>query len=97
VRQPSYPGNSFLILPEPDTEAGVFQVIRAAGHGLPDDVLRSIASQSGHDLRLALLLVRASKRAPEFRGVPVVSIDGVWQRLMAMFATQIGEAHDFRR
>ena len=70
---------------------------RTAGPGLPDAVLHSIAAQSGHDLRLALLLVQASERLPQFYGVPVVNIDGVWQRVMGLFAQEIGDPNDFRR
>ncbi len=97
MRQAATTRDEILILPEPDTDAGVLTVVRAAGAGLPDNVLRSIAGQSAHDLRLALLLVRASQRLPEFRGVPVVNIDGVWRRLMGLFAQEIGNPHDFRK
>ena len=85
-----------IILPEPDTEVGVLEVVRAAGVGLPDEVCRGIAEQSGHDLRLALLLVRASRQLPAFRGIPIFNFDGVWERLMALFANRIGDPDRFR-
>jgi hypothetical protein len=96
VRQAAISQDNILILPEPETEAGVLEVVRAGGPELPDDVLRSIASQSGHDLRLAMLLVEASKRLPEFRGILIVNIDDVWKRLMGLFAHEIGDPHKFR-
>jgi hypothetical protein len=97
VRQPAITRDNILVLPEPDRDAGVFEVVRAAGSLLSEEVQRSIAEQSSHDLRLALLLVRASLRLPDFRGVPVVNIDGVWQRLMGLFAHEIGDPHEFRK
>jgi hypothetical protein len=97
VRQAAISRDDTIVLPEPDTDAGVFEVIRSAGPSLSEEVLRSIASQSAHDLRLALLLVHASQRLPEFRGTTVVGIDGVWQRLMGLFAAEIGNPHEFRR
>jgi hypothetical protein len=96
VRQAPISTRQTIILPEPDTEAGVLEVVRAAGVGLPDEVCRGIAEQSGHDLRLALLLVRASRQLPAFRGIPVFNFDGVWERLMALFANRIGDPNRFR-
>jgi hypothetical protein len=97
VRQAAVTRDEIRILPEPDTEEGVLAVVRSAGRALAEPVQRSIALQSGHDLRLALLLVEASLRLDEFRGVPVVNIDGVWSRLMALFEQEIGDRHSFRQ
>ena len=85
-----------LLLPEPDTEAGVLAVARAAGEGLPEPVLRSIAEASAHDLRLALLLVRATRRSGEFHNAPVVDTDGIWRRLMSVFGAELGDTAHFR-
>ena len=84
------------VLPEPDTATGVLEVVRVAGAGLSESVLQSIAMQAGHDLRLALLLVQASKELPQFHGVPVVNIDGVWDRLMSLYKNHIGDTDAFR-
>src|SRR5262249_13056553 len=51
---------------------------------------------SGHDLRLALLLVRATKQSPEFQGLPLINIDGVWERLMGLFRLRVGDTNRFR-
>lgn len=83
----AYPG--IILVPEPEGERDVFAVIRGPGAGLPDEVIASIARRSGHDLRLALLLVRATLRSPEFHSVPVVNFDGVWQRVMTLFQPQL--------
>jgi hypothetical protein len=96
VRQAPTTKSEIIVLPEPESETDVLAVARAAGTLLPDAVCQSIAVQSGHDLRLALLLVQASLRLPEFRGVPVINIDGVWQRLMGLFAQEIGNPAAFR-
>lgn len=85
-----------LVLPEPGTEAGVLAVVRSAGEGLPEDVLRSIAEAASHDLRLALLLVRATRRNPASRVLPIPDLDGVWLRLAEMFRGHLGDADRFR-
>jgi hypothetical protein len=85
-----------LLLAGPTTEGGVLAVARSAGAGVPDEVLRSIAEASAHDLRLALLLVDAAVRLTEFRAQPVVDVDGIWARLMALFGSFIGDTARFR-
>jgi len=96
VRQPAIDTGETLVLREPETDTEVLQVVRAAGVGLADDVLHSIAEQSGHDLRLALLLVRASRELPEFQHVPLSRIDDVWYRLMRLFRDKVGSPDLFR-
>jgi len=93
-RRSSYP--NLLLLSEPRTDAGVVQVVRGAGHGLPDLVLESIAKISAHDLRLALLLVRATRQMPEYREVPIVDVEDIWQRVMSLFRAEIGDVERFR-
>lgn len=92
----SQPGNNILILPEPETGAGVLAVVRQAGIGLSDPVLDSIASFSAHDLRLALMLVEATKKDGEFRDLPIRDGDDVWNRLMRLFRDHIGDITAFR-
>ena len=93
-RRPGDP--NLLLLSEPQTEGGVLQVVRGAGHGLPGPVLESIAAMSAHDLRLALLLVRATRQVPEYREVPIVDVGGIWQRIMSLFRAEIGDVDRFR-
>ena len=88
---------SLLILEEPDTVDGVLRVIEEAGRGLPETVLRSIAEVSSHDLRLALLLVIATKREPSWRDVPLYDLGEVWQRVTSVFQDGLGDLHAFGR
>lgn len=83
------------VLEEPDASEGVLRVVRQAGDRLPDDVLRSIADASGHDLRLALLLVVATLRNPDVRTIPVRNHDDVWQRVTSLFASRLGDVAQF--
>ncbi len=87
---------NLLILPEPTTDDGVLAVVRSAGFGIPDEVLRSIAAVSAHDLRLAIMLVQATRRNVEFRGLPITDLDGVWRRLMDLFRDHLGDTNRFR-
>src|SRR5579864_7586982 len=89
--------DEILILPEPEGESEILQVIRTTGAGLREEVLDSIAGQCRHDLRLALLLVQAARRLPQFGGVAVDGIDGIWERVTGLFAQEIGNYHDFRK
>jgi hypothetical protein len=86
-----------LVVPEPRAEDEVLAVIRATGGGLPEAILRSIAALSAQDLRLALLLVRATLARPDLAGVPVVDLDGVWDRLTGLFRHEIRDPAAFRR
>jgi hypothetical protein len=96
-RQRSSPHNDVLLVPEPQTEDEVLAVIRGPGAGLPDAVLRSIAARSAHDLRLALLLVRATLRTPDLRALPVVHPADVWDRLMRLFRSEVRDPAAFRQ
>jgi hypothetical protein len=96
IRQPPVSRDDVMILSEPETDSGVLEIVRTAGPQLSPDVQKSIADWSSQDLNLALLLVEASKQIPEYRGVPLVDIDAVWERLMRLFTTQIGDKSAFR-
>jgi len=87
--------SSLYVLEEPDTDEGVLQVVGRAGSDLHDDVLRSIAEVSGHDLRLALLLVFATRRNAKMRTVPVCDLDDVWKRVTSLFASRLGSVSQF--
>lgn len=93
-RRPSDP--NILLLSEPKTTTGVLQVVRCAGQGIPDPVLESIAEMSAHDLRLALLLVKATKRSPQYRETPIIDVSEIWQRIMSLFVSEIGDVNRFR-
>jgi hypothetical protein len=84
-----------VILPEPDMEEGVLAVIRGAGQGLMDQELRGIAAAAGHDLSLALLLVQATVRVGP-TALPLVNLDGIFQRLLALFRGHLGDPDWFR-
>lgn len=86
-----------VVVPEPQTEEEVLTVIQTPGNGLSETVLRSIASLCAHDLRLALMLVRASQQNPELRTVPIIDFDGVWARLMSLYPNEIPDAAAYRR
>jgi hypothetical protein len=85
------------VVPEPETDEDVLAVIRVPGAGLSPEVLQSIAARSGHDLRLALWLVRASLREPDLRTLPIADLDGVWARLMRLFPVEISNPTEYRQ
>src|SRR5262249_29744185 len=57
--------SNILALDEPDMREGVLKVVRGAGAGLSEPVLESIARFAAHDLRLALMLVEATRQEGE--------------------------------
>ena len=86
---------SVLIMEEPDTAEGVLRIVQEAGPSLPEAVQRSIAENSAHDLRLALLLVRAALENPEFRQARVCNLDDVWERVTTLFGKDLAQMADF--
>jgi len=96
-RQRVVRGKDIVLVPEPEREEDVIAVLQSSAKGLSDTVLRSIAALSAHDLRLALMLVRASLRDPTLRTVPIVDFDGVWKRLMGLFRAEIPEPQIYYR
>lgn len=88
-------GANFLVVSEPETTAEVLPIVTLAGQGLPKNVLESIAEQASHDLRLALLLVKATQRNPAFINLPVLDGVGVWNRLLSLYAAELGAVVDF--
>jgi len=86
---------SLILLEEPKTEDGVLRVVQEAGQSLDKVVLASIAEASGHDLRLALLLVFATLRNPNLRSVPVRNHQDVWQRVTFLFSKEIENLSEF--
>ncbi len=84
-----------LILEEPDTTDGVLRVVQEDGAGLDPEVQKSLAELSGHDLRLALLLVHATRRNPELRHLPVRSLEDVWKRIMDLFKDALQDVGGF--
>lgn len=85
------------LLEPPDETTGVLPVVSAAGSDLAEDVRQSIAHFSGHDLRLAILLVEATRRNGTFSKSPLRDYEDVWQRIMSLFSSQIKDAARFRR
>lgn len=66
-KRQSYTGNrgNILLLAEPQTSQDVVAVITQNAVGLPKEIVNSVAERSSHDLRLALLLLRAVKDDPD--------------------------------
>jgi hypothetical protein len=66
-KRQSYTGNrgNILLLAEPQTSHDVIAVITQNAAGLPKNIVNSVAERSSHDLRLALLLLRAVKDDPD--------------------------------
>ena len=85
------------VLSEPALQAGVLEIVRRAGAGLPDPVLASIATCSAHDLRLAILLARATRQNAQYRENPVRNSDDVWERVTWLFRDHLGDTNAFRR
>jgi hypothetical protein len=96
-RQRSVYRRDVIVVPEPETEEDILAVIRGPGRGLADEVLKSIAARSAHDLRLALMLVKASLSEPELRTIPIVDFTGVWNRLMRLFPSEIPDPTAYRQ
>lgn len=89
-------GENLLVVSEPETTAEVLPIVTRAGQGLPKNVLESIAEQASHDLRLALLLVKASQRNPEFINLPVHDGIGVWNRICSLYDAELSTTTGFR-
>ncbi len=76
---------TLLVLPEPEMRTGVLEVVRRVGAGLSEPVLESIAQFSAHDLRLALLLVEASRSIGEYQELPIQDGADLWNRILRLF------------
>ena len=96
-RQRARSYRDILVVAEPETDEEVLAVIRGPGEGLSEPVLRSIAAHSAHDLRLALMLVKASLREPDLRSVPIPDMHRVWDRLMVLFRAEVPDPVGYRR
>jgi hypothetical protein len=82
----SRPLDNIIVLSEPETRTGVLEIVRRAGHDLAEPVKESIANHAAHDLRLALLLIEASRLTGDFQNLPIRDWDGLWQRIVALFS-----------
>ena len=80
---------SIVVLAEPSSEDAL-RVLSGTTQGLDQDVLKSIAVNSGHDLRLAILLARATRADPASRGMPVRNHEDVWHRVVLLFKRELG-------
>ncbi|MBN4054954.1 hypothetical protein JYT15_00435, partial [Acidimicrobium ferrooxidans] len=85
------------VLVEPDRETGIYEVISRVAGDLEELVLQSISRLSAHDLRLALLLVKASKLSPELASTPIEDSEDVWQRILALFHDRLSACPDFEQ
>ncbi len=89
------PSHNIFFLSEPETRTGVLEIVRRAGHDLAEPVLESIAKHSAHDLRLALMLVEASKLTGDFQILPILDGHGLWQRIIALFRSHVSNPETF--
>lgn len=80
----------------PDSTADVTQVIRAADSGLSAEQAQNIADWCDHDLSLALLLTESNRQDPGLSVRPITSVDDVWNRVIRLFESEIGNAETFR-
>lgn len=95
ARRQSYSRPDVLIVPEPNDAEDIFRVIRSGGKSLSERVLRSIASRSAHDLRLAFLLLRATLSDPHASPGDIEGLWDVWVRLTKLFPAVIGDPGRF--
>ncbi|MFO0940143.1 MAG: hypothetical protein U0930_05190 [Pirellulales bacterium] len=84
-RQP-YTGNrqNIIVLPEPENADSVYAVISQNGAGVREEILRSVAERSDHDLRLALLLLKAVKDDPSGPQAIVGGVDTLLDRIFRL-------------
>lgn len=87
---------NIVVLAEPATREGVLEVVRRAGAGLSEAVLESIARFAAQDLRLALMLVEATRQEGEFRDLPIEDGDEVWKRVTHLFRDRLGNLQAFQ-
>ena len=87
---------NILILPEPETREGVFEVVRRVGAGISEPVMESIATFAAHDLRLALMLVEATRQDGSFRDLPIEDGEDVWRRVTSLFRARLGDPNVFQ-
>jgi hypothetical protein len=90
------PTANILVLPEPDTRQGVLEVVRRAGAGISEPVLESIADFAAHDLRLALMLVEATRQDGNLRDLPIEDGEDVWRRVTGLFGARLGDVAAFQ-
>jgi hypothetical protein len=90
------PSANILVLQEPQTRLGVLEVIRRVGSGISQPVLESIAHFSAHDLRLALMLLEATRQDGNFRDLPIEDGEDVWRRVTSLFTARLGDLEAFR-
>lgn len=83
-------------LEPPGEITGVLPVVNVAAPDIAEDVRRSIAHFCGHDLRLAVLLIDATRKSGQFSTAPLRDYEDVWQRIMVLFSSQIKNRDSFR-
>ncbi|WP_404304385.1 ATP-binding protein [Neorhodopirellula lusitana] len=84
-RQP-HTGNrqNICVMSEPADANEVYGVIKQNGFGLREELLRSVAARSAHDLRLALLLLEAVKNDPSGPQEIVGGVDAILDRILKL-------------
>ncbi len=96
-RQRATARRDIIVVPEPESEDDILAVISPHAGGLSDVVLHSIAKHAAHDLRLALMLVRATLSEPRLQVLPIVDFHDVWSRIMRLFRTEISNQNEYQR
>lgn len=81
-----YTGNrqNIVVLPEPEDADSVYTVISQNGAGVREEILRSVAERSAHDLRLALLLLKAVKDDPSGPQAIVGGVECLLERILRL-------------
>lgn len=92
----SRPDTNVFVLSEPRTREDVFEVVRNAGEGIGKTVLESIARFAAHDLRLALMLVEATRQDGALCDLPIADGEDVWRRVTSLFGSKLNNLETFQ-
>jgi hypothetical protein len=80
-----------LVLNESENESTPDGIIRNSYSGIGDPVRQSIVRASNHDLRLGIMLARATVKNPEFINEPIGGLQDVCDRVTSLFQNQLGD------
>ena len=84
-----------VIVAPPETRKEVLPVLETNAIGLSNAVLLSIAEMASHDIRLGLLLVKATQSSPDFIDLPVPDGTEMWRRICHLYQNDISSVKDF--
>jgi hypothetical protein len=84
-----------VIVAPPETREEVLPVLETNARGLSHAVLLSIAEMASHDIRLGLLLVKATQSSADFIDLPVPDGTEMWRRICHLYQNDISSVKDF--